>query len=266
MSKKNHNINSEVKTLNVELLGKPIHIIRDRLEKIINDSSNGLISELQNWLNSQFIDINTKSLEIFELQATSFNMRAVSQYSHEASGSLFIHFDEKTLIKFSDRFYGTDIVRKHSVITSSDKRLQDRVGKLICQWIAPKEMWQAKDEDISCGIGLKAELNVSIGTEHCGELTLIFDNQLVQTLIAQLDLQPNEDLKPQFQRSLKNTPVKLNVLLSKKSMPLSDVLSLSPQDILPIELLSTAPVSIGNAPLFTGRVAEQDGQLVLILN
>jgi flagellar motor switch/type III secretory pathway protein FliN len=102
--------------------------------------------------------------------------------------------------------------------------------------------------------------------EHNGELTVFFDNRLVQTLINQLDLQSNENLKPQFYESLKTTPVRLNVLLSKKTMTLSEVLSLSPQDILPIDLLSSPPVSIGNTHLFTGRVAEQDGQLVLILN
>ncbi len=49
-------------------------------------------------------------------------------------------------------------------------------------------------------------------------------------------------------------------------MALSDVVSLKPDDIMPIELLNTVPVSIGNQPLFTGRIAEQDGQLVLIFN
>ncbi|MCA2486394.1 MULTISPECIES: FliM/FliN family flagellar motor switch protein, partial [Vibrio] len=53
---------------------------------------------------------------------------------------------------------------------------------------------------------------------------------------------------------------------SKKTMALSDVVSLKPDDIMPIELLNTVPVSIGNQPLFTGRIAEQDGQLVLIFN
>ena len=49
-------------------------------------------------------------------------------------------------------------------------------------------------------------------------------------------------------------------------MALSDVVGLQPDDILPIELLNTVPVSISNQTLFSGRVAEQDGQLVLIFN
>ncbi|MGU3841203.1 FliM/FliN family flagellar motor switch protein, partial [Vibrio diabolicus] len=89
---------------------------------------------------------------------------------------------------------------------------------------------------------------------------------LIQTLIEQLELQPDTDLYQPFCRSLEATPVRLNVVLSKKKMPLSDVVGLQPNDILPIELLNTVPVSIGNQSLFTGRIAEQDGQLVLIFN
>ncbi|MFD2015080.1 hypothetical protein ACFSJQ_03225 [Vibrio olivae] len=44
------------------------------------------------------------------------------------------------------------------------------------------------------------------------------------------------------------------------------MLTLQPNDILPIELLAKAPVSIGTQHLFSGRVADQDGQLVLIFN
>ncbi|PNH95445.1 FliM/FliN family flagellar motor switch protein [Vibrio diazotrophicus] len=265
MSELIENLNTDVKPLNVELLGKPIHIVREKLAKIINDSTNGLITELQSWLSGPYIDINIKSVEIFELSNLSFNMKTVSQYNHESGGSLFINLDDKSLIRFSDRFYGTDIERKQTVITSSDKRLQDRIGKLISQWVAPKEMWRTSGEDVAFGTGIKVDLSVTSG-EHNGELAVFFDNRLVQTLINQLDLQSNENLKPQFYESLKTTPVRLNVLLSKKTMTLSEVLSLSPQDILPIDLLSSPPVSIGNANLFTGRVAEQDGQLVLILN
>ncbi|MBE3696425.1 FliM/FliN family flagellar motor switch protein, partial [Vibrio parahaemolyticus] len=82
------------------------------------------------------------------------------------------------------------------------------------------------------------------------------DTHLIQTLIEQLELQSNGDLYEPFCHSLESTPVRLNVVLSKKTMALSDVVSLRPDDIMPIELLNTVPVSIGNQPLFTGRIAE----------
>ena len=89
---------------------------------------------------------------------------------------------------------------------------------------------------------------------------------MVNTLTKQLKLQNSEPLYEPFCQSLTSTPVKLNVLLSKKELPLSDLISLQPNDVLPIELLSNVPVSIGDEHLFNGRVAEKEGQLVLIIN
>ncbi|TOB15026.1 flagellar motor switch protein FliM, partial [Vibrio parahaemolyticus] len=39
---------SDIKPLDVELLGKPIHIIRDKLENLISESCSSLTNELQN--------------------------------------------------------------------------------------------------------------------------------------------------------------------------------------------------------------------------
>ncbi|AVH32640.1 FliM/FliN family flagellar motor switch protein [Vibrio fluvialis] len=255
----------EVKTLNVELLGKPIHVIREKLDTIITDSCNGLTSELQNWLTTHHIDVELESVELHSLKPSDIDKSCMTQFRHQDGGALFVRLESSMLIKLADRFYGANIERSQSVLTSSDRRLQERIGKVTTQWVAPQEMWQLHDGDIGSGVGLKAELSLRYADQR-GVLTLIMESQLVQTLIDQLDLQPNAELSEQFHRSLQHAPVRLNVLLSKKTMPLSDVLNLAPNDILPIDLLSTVPVSIGNERLFSGRVAEQEGQLVLILN
>lgn len=97
-------------------------------------------------------------------------------------------------------------------------------------------------------------------------LYIVLDSELIQTLVSELELTANPELAGEFCQALHTTPVKLDVQLSKNVMPLTQVLTLKPDDILPIELLNHAPVKIGKQTLFTGRVAEQDGQLVLILN
>ncbi|MFH0224963.1 FliM/FliN family flagellar motor switch protein [Vibrio furnissii] len=255
----------EVKTLNVELLGKPIHIIREKLDTIITDACNGLTSELQNWLTTHHIDVALDSVELHSVKPSDIDKRSVTHCCHQDGGALFVRLDSHMLITLADRFYGANMARSQSVLTSSDRRLQERIGKVVAHWVAPQEMWQLHEGDIGNGIGLKAELSVRYADQH-GVLTLIMESQLVQTLIDQLDLQPNTELNAQFRRSLQHMPVRLNVLLSKKTMPLSEVLRLTPNDILPIDLLSTVPVSIGHERLFSGRIAEQEGQLVLILN
>ncbi len=178
---------------------------------------------------------------------------------------MYVHGDSQTLIKLADRFYGATTERSSTSLTASDLRLQERISRIITNWLAPQEMWQLCEYETPRGIGLHAELSIAF-EDYQGTIHLKLDSAMIQTLIEQLEMHSDADLYQPFCRSLESTPVRLNVVLSKKTMALSDVVGLQPNDILPIELLNTVPISIGPQTLFTGRVAEQDGQLVLIFN
>ena len=191
--------------------------------------------------------------------------KQTSTYRHRDGGTLYIHSNVETLSRLADRFYGANTERSTPSLTASDLRLQERISRIIANWLAPQEMWQTCDYEAPCGIGLHAELSITL-ENYQGVIHLKIDNTMIQTMIEQLELQKAKDLFQPFCRSLESTPVRLNAVLSKKTMTLSDVVKLQPDDILPIELLNTVPVSIGPHPLFTGRIAEQDGQLVLIFN
>ena len=93
------------------------------------------------------------------------------------------------------------------------------------------------------GTGLYASININFD-DHQGNIHIKLDEALVDTLTQELDLQPKESMYLPCQ-SLESTPVKLNALLCQKRMLLSELLSLKPKDILPVELLSSVPVSIG---------------------
>ncbi|MGR5236479.1 FliM/FliN family flagellar motor switch protein [Vibrio alfacsensis] len=255
----------DIKPLDVELLGRPIHIIREKLENLISESCISLSNELQNWLSTNKIEAKLNSVELHRFSPTQMNKDQTSTYQHLEKGMVFIHGDSRVLIKLADRFYGATTERSSTTLTASDMRLQERIGRIITNWLAPQEMWQSCAYETPHGIGLHAELSIAF-EDFQGSIHLKLDSHLIQTLIEQLELQSDVDLYQPFCRSLESTPVRLNVVLSKKNMALSDVIGLKPNDILPIELLNTVPVSIGNQSLFTGRIAEQDGQLVLIFN
>lgn len=189
----------------------------------------------------------------------------VTTMRHTGGGTAYVTMEPTLLVALADRFYGASIERSEPNLTSSDIRLQERIAKLVAGWIAPDEMWSLSAYEFANGMGLHAEFTVQFGKKS-GTFTLVLEGKLIQSLIAQLGLERPTHLSDAFNDKLTATPVKLNVLLSRKTLPLSDVLALAPNDILPIELLSSVPVSIGSEQLFTGRVAEQDGQLVLILN
>jgi len=256
---------SHIKPLDVELLGKPIHIIRKKLQNLIFESCSTLTNELQVWLSSNKIETRLTSLDLHRFCATSLDKKQTSTYEHRDGGTLYIHSNVETLSRLADRFYGANTERYTQSLTASDLRLQERISRVITNWLAPQEMWQTCDYEAPCGIGLHAELSITL-EDYQGVIHLKIDNTMIQTMIEQLELQEAKDLFQPFCRSLESTPVRLNAVLSKKTMTLSDVVKLQPNDILPVELLNIVPVSIGPHPLFTGRIAEQDGQLVLIFN
>ena len=256
---------SDINFLDVELLGKPIHIIREKLEILISESCSSLTNELQNWLSSNKVEASLTSVELHRFSPTLLNMDQTSTYQHQDEGMVYVHGDSQTLIKLADRFYGATTERSSTSLTASDLRLQERISRIITNWLAPQEMWQLCEYETPRGIGLHAELSIAF-EDYQGTIHLKLDSAMIQTLIEQLEMHSDADLYQPFCRSLESTPIRLNVVLSKKTMALSDVVGLQPNDILPIELLNTVPISIGPQTLFTGRVAEQDGQLVLIFN
>lgn len=251
--------------LNVESLGKPIHVIRDRLESLIADSCNSLTYQLQSWLKSSQVEASIEAVSLHSFTTSEMEKSSTSTFRHDAGGRVFVHCDNLTLVKLADCFYDAKMDRTDHSLSNSDLRLQQRIGQLVTHWLAPEEMWSGSEFELAAGTGLYAQIKLRLH-DHWGSLHIKLDEQLVATLTEQLDLQPNQSLYDSFCHSLTTTPVRLNVLLSKKQMPLSELLSLQANDILPIELLSTVPVSIGDQHLFNGSVAEKDGQLVLIIN
>ncbi len=258
-------VKQNLQALDVELLGKPINVIREKLEVIMMDMCHGLSHELQVWLKTDQVNVTLQQINLHMLAPAELAKNKTSTLRHKAGGRIYVYTDSALLLKLSDRFYGAALDRSNVPLTSSDFRFQERLGRHIATWIAPENMWQSTHFEPSHGVGIKAVLTVVLHeTEYAFHIEL--DAVLVHTLIEELDLQPRKNLGALFQKSLSATPVKLNVLLSKKTLALSDVLALRPNDILPIELLARAPVSIGSQHLFSGRVADQDGQLVLIFN
>ncbi|AUI88781.1 flagellar motor switch protein FliM [Vibrio azureus] len=256
---------SEVKTLDVELLGKPIHIIRDKLEKMILDSCSTLTNELQRWVQKNSLDVELNSVSIQKLHHDAVNKEHFSTFAHQLGGLVNVYFEPNTLLRLADCFYDNTNERPSSHVTTSDVRIQERIGRLVLSFLAPQEMWQSGLYESAQEIGIEITLVIRIDNNK-GLFKVTLSNALIQTLLKQLSLSTEHDLSEPFCHALQGTPIRLNVTLAKKQMILSDVINLKPDDIIPIELFNSAPVHIGHHSLFTGHVADQNGQLVLILN
>ncbi|MBU2895537.1 FliM/FliN family flagellar motor switch protein [Vibrio hepatarius] len=252
-------------TLSVESLGKPIHIIRDKLDILISNSCNMLTYDLQNWLKSHNVTSKINIVSLHTFTANEMKKSLISTFQHQDGGRIFTYIDSTTLTRLADSFYAAKVARSSSEISNSDLRLQEKIGGIIASWLAPADMWTRCGFELAQGTGLYATIQVDFD-DHQGMIHIKLDECLVKTLTQELDLQPQESMYQPFKQSLESTLVNLNVLLCKKDIPLSELLALQPNDILPVELLSSAPASIGQQHLFNGTVADNDGQLVLILN
>lgn len=265
MSEQTLSKRESVQALNVELLGKPIHIIKNKLESIINSSQQYLSTELQGWLKTPSVHVELTDIQLETLGSNMLDSRNSAAQKHNDKGALYVSIEPVMLMRLSDEFYGAGVERSQTELTNSDIRLLQRITKHIAGWIAPEDTWQSQEMDALSGVGIIATLTVQMH-DKVAPLSIVLDSELIQTLVSELELTANLELAGEFCQALHTTPVKLDVQLSKNVMPLTQVLTLKPDDILPIELLNHAPVKIGKQTLFTGRVAEQDGQLVLILN
>ncbi|MCG2836370.1 FliM/FliN family flagellar motor C-terminal domain-containing protein [Photobacterium sp. WH77] len=255
-------------TLNVEHLGRPIHVIREELQKIFSQADSSITQDLQRWVKDKNLTIKLADIQLSNRDATDQSNNA-SIIRHQAGGLIEAQLDTQLLLALSDKFYNADIDRSdagyaNSTLTASDLRLQQRLLQRICSLVADEKAWQLTDDGMTYGVGLLATFTVSY-RKKVAAFRLYFDENMLQVLMDDMAFQTNHHLSDDFRLALENTPVQLHATLCQKKMPLDDVLKLRPDDVLNIDLLTNVPVRIGQEHLFNGCVADKDGQLVLIL-
>ncbi len=84
----------QVQTLNVELLGKPIHIIRNKLEELLVNSCQQLSLELQAWLKTQHVLVELDQVVLTELPQANVDATSVAVLKHNEDGMLYVAMDQ----------------------------------------------------------------------------------------------------------------------------------------------------------------------------
>ncbi len=251
--------------IDVAFLGKPIHGVREQLEEKLLPAASLVLQNLKMWLKSSNMRFSLNAVKLHYLNPNELADLSISRFLHQNDGLIFSVIDTGLLIQLSDRFYGEKMSRITDTLSNSDVRFRERISMQLLTNIAPESMWKRVDSGFNAGMGLAVSFDLEL-EDMTGQVHLFLDHVMITTLIEELGLKQHKDLTEEFEQSLGAVPVVVNAILSKTQMALSDVLSLAPNDILPIELLNNVPVSIGNNVLFTGSVAELNGQLVLTIN
>lgn len=266
----NNKPDADITSVSVELLGKPIHSIKNELHSILTRAIPEITHQLRKWLKEPGIRLCFRGIDVQVTEKPACVHKPVI-LRHQEGGLISTSMPAELLMLLSDGFYSAEVKRipdesggNPHRITSSDLRLQQRIATLFAAHIAPADMWHMVDAISGKEISLRAEFSLR-SDAHSGPLYIDLDSTLVQTLVDELDLGTPHSIQDKFAQALTKTPVTLNTVLSRKTLPLDQVLQLQPDDIINIDLLSNMPVSIGQERLFSGHVAEQNGQLVLIL-
>ncbi|MDO6680264.1 MULTISPECIES: FliM/FliN family flagellar motor switch protein [unclassified Shewanella] len=101
-------------------------------------------------------------------------------------------------------------------------------------------------------------------SEHVGPPMLLCMTEFALGLMAE---QPSEyqaapDLSSQLSQRLRQIPIKATLELGNQNVPITSLEGLKVGDIIPMNLHSRCPVTIGHRPLFYATVHSNEGQLV----
>ncbi|WP_241608375.1 FliM/FliN family flagellar motor switch protein [Rosenbergiella australiborealis] len=267
LKKLNIEADDNVLPLAVSQLGKPWH----KLSEHINKNYDNFDAGLSRYFLTKF-RINTALATIaFSLEE---NKKCHQLYACSA-GKIAFEIERPLLLRLLHDFYGVaDCPASPNTIeiTQTELRLQERLGDEVSKIFLTPEV-----------IGLPITLQPLHNQQHShwawslsfqlrgypqGGITLRFDHQLIDHILSALR-QESEQLPPsaltdgQLEQQLRRVPFTLQAQLASVETTLERLLALNIDDVLPIFLNESIPVTLGDEVLFHATVSEHQGQLVL---
>ena len=105
---------------------------------------------------------------------------------------------------------------------------------------------------------------LSFPTEHVGPPIMLCMTEFALGLMAEQpsEFQAASDLSSKLSQRLRQIPIKATLELGHQLVPVTSLEGLKVGDILPMNLHSRCPVTIGRRPLFYATVHNDDGQMV----
>ena len=214
------------------------------------------------------------------------NLELTATYVHEtlpqpvqrtyngAMGKVGFSIERSFLNEALECYYGGQVMAtpEHQPITTSEQRLQTRIGADVAQIFARallsgESFGELSEEDDSyeeSNWEYVAEYQyLSHLTGNRGSLFIYLDTHLVDALTSRLAGPPTEARAANPRQLIEQLPVTLDCIIANFTMPLNEVLALKPNDVVMIRLNEPCEVRINQQKLFRGNVFEEDGALYL---
>jgi flagellar motor switch protein FliM len=265
-SKVQHRVPVESLTrLKTQKLGRHYHKIPQYIKEV-SAKYPRIISDY--FLRNYRINLELHTVEVHEVRS-----EAAECIYKSAFGKLGFAIERPLLTEALECYYGgTGLPSQDTPISTSEQRMRLRLGQDIAQIFSRALLGGASigklekhDNDFDQAVWeYVAEFQY---TSHIsGNRSAIFlylDTVLVDELTTRLSnpTGPLQAINPS--QHIFHLPVRLQCVVAALQMPLSQVLALRPEDILPIRLQERSDVRINQQKLFRGTVFEEDGALFL---
>src|SRR5690606_14925781 len=265
-SKVHHRVPAESLTrLKPHKLGRHYHKIPQYIKEV-SAKYPRIISDY--FLRNYRINLELHQVEIHEERSEVAECVYKSNF-----GKLGFAIERPLLTEALECYYGgTGLPSQDTPISTSEQRMRLRLGQDIAQIFV-----RALLGGVSVGKLEKHENDFDQAvweyvaefqyTSHIsGSRSAIFlylDTQLVDELTARLASPSGPAPSVDPRQHILHLPVRLHCVVAALQMPLTQVLGLRPNDILPIRLQERSEVRINQQKLFRGTVFEEDGALFL---
>lgn len=261
------NRNDIILPLGVSQLGKPWH----KLAEHINNNYDNFDAALSRYFLNKF-RINTSLANI--IFAIEESKKCHQIYSCPA-GKVAFEIERPLLVQLLHDFYG--VSEPHSgndadEITETEKRLQERLGNDICKIFLTPEIIGAQESIKPVHNQQHSHwawcLSFQLRGYQSGGITLRFDHEFIDHLLSSLRNVPESQHPQTFSREhlehqLRYLPFTLNARLASIETTLEALLKLRVNDVLPVHMSDSVPVTLEDEVLFQAKVSEHQGQLVL---
>jgi flagellar motor switch protein FliM len=188
-------------------------------------------------------------------------------------GSIGFSLDRSLLTEVLECYYGGVVLPNQDSppVSISEQRMRNRVGadvaRIFLSSLIGEDVDDLKPRDNTYD---EAQWEYVVEMQYYSHITqktasmyIYLDNELVDDLTARMthnvvNLEPVDTLE-----KIKGLPVRLNCVIAALQMPLSQVLTLHPGDIVMMRMRDRCDVEINQQKLFRGSLFEDDGALYL---
>ncbi|WP_462384489.1 FliM/FliN family flagellar motor switch protein [Pseudomonas sp. Marseille-QA0892] len=266
-SKVHHGVTADSLTvLKPQKLGRHYH----RIPKYITEVTH----KYPRLISDYFLRNYRINIELLRVDVQEQLLNAPACIYRSDIGKIGFAIDRALLTEALECYYGGMSVpgKETPPVTTSEQRMRHRLGMDISyifvrsllggEALGTLEEYENDYEVTEWEYVVQFEYTSHL-TGNTSSIFIYLDTQLADELIARLAGPAPARMPSNPEDSIKHLPVTLECIVAAAQMPLSEVLSLAPNDVLLMRPLDRYEIRVAGQKLFRGTVFEEDGGLFL---